>query len=351
MKVLLTGAAGTVGHHLITELLKKDYEVTAIEIKNKKTLKRLKPYFGKINIIWGSITDKNLINSLIENKDVVIHLAGLLPPFAEEHRELTKQVNYFGTENIVKAIEEKNSKCFLMFASSISVYGDRLKNSNITIKDKLQVDENEYYALIKKETEDMIRNSKINYTIYRLSAIMDLPKTDPLMFNMPLETKIEIVSARDTARAFANGIEHLDKLNKNTYNLGGGEECRTTYKDFLKGVFNIYGLKYSKLDQSAFADKGFHCGNYLDGDVLNDIVDFRQDTLETYYNYLKEHVSNAKRNATRIFSDVIISKLNKTSKPKQAVKNNDEKLIARFFNKGKQLIGKKQKKEKKKNVK
>lgn len=332
MNVLLTGAAGTVGHHTLEQLIDQNYNVTVIERKNKKTIKRLKPYLDKITLIWGDITDTVLINELVKGQDAVIHLAGLIPPYADEWPELTRRVNYFGTKNIVDAISKYNEQCFLMFSSSISVYGDRVSNYNIKVNDKLKHSEGDYYAFIKIKTEEMIEESDINYTIFRLTAIMDVPEIDPLMFHMPLDTKLEIATARDTARAFVNGIKHINALNKHIYNLGGGESCRTTYRDFLKECFKIYGLNYSRLDELAFAEKNFHCGYYSDGYILNDIVDFRQDTLDSYYQYLRSHVGTFKRILTSIFSYFILLKLNRSSEPKRALKENSKILIKRFFN-------------------
>ena len=331
MRVLLTGASGTVGHHVIYKLLEKKYTVTILELDNKKNRKVLKPYENLTNIIWGSITDSSLINNIVLEQDIVIHLAGLIPPYADHHEELTRTINYGGTKNIVDAIKENNPKCFLMFASSISVYGDRVCNYNITINDELNISEGDYYALIKKQTEEMIIESNINYTIFRLSAIMDIPKTDPLMFHMPLETKLEITTAKDTASAFVNGISYIKELNHSIYNLGGGEQCRTTYREFLKDCFNIYGLNYKYIDEKLFADKNFHCGYYKDGYILDDIIHFRKDTLSSYYMYLKSNVSFVKKLVTKICSYIIIKSLNSKSETYIAMKSNDQKLLKRFF--------------------
>lgn len=331
MKVLLTGAAGSIGHHVLEQLLNAEHEITILDIKSKKNKKILKPFYNKINLAWGSITDVKKIKDLIKNQDIVIHLAGLIPPFADKHPGLTKQINYFGTKNIVDAIRNLNKNCFLMFASSISVYGDRVKKYLISIKDKCKISNGDYYAKIKKDTEKMIRNSGIDYTIFRLSAIMDVPKIDPLMFHMPLDTKLEIATARDAARAFVKGIGYKEQLNHNVYNLGGGKDCRITYRDFLKECFKIYGLNYKYLDEKAFATQNFHCGYYIDGDILNDLIDFRRDTLTTYYKYLGDHVGGFKKELTKLLSYFILLRLNKSSEPSGALKKNNKGLIARFF--------------------
>lgn len=331
MKVLLTGAAGSIGHHALEQLLCTKHTITVLEIKNKKTVKRLRPYYNKINLAWGSITDVSTINELIINQDIVIHLAGLIPPVADKNPKLTKQVNYFGTKNIVDAIKSLNKHCFLMFASSISVYGDRVDNYSISVNDQCKISEGDYYAQIKKETEEMIQKSGIEYTIFRLSAIMDVPKIDPLMFHMPLDTKLEITTARDTARAFIKGIEYRKILNHKIYNLGGGKDCRTTYRDFIKKCFKIYGLNYKHLDERSFANQNFHCGYYIDGNQLNDLIDFRRDTLTTYYKYLGNNINGFTYKMTKLLSYFIIRKLNKSSEPRKAINENNESLIARFF--------------------
>lgn len=310
MRVLLTGGAGTIGLHVLEQLLHQHHIVTLIEIKNKKNIKRLRPYINRVELLWGSVTDKNLIKDAIEEKDAVIHLASLLPPYADNHKKESKKVNYYGTKNIVEAIALKNPNCFLIFASSISVYGDRLSNYSIKVSDELKINKDDHYAFIKEKTEKMIQGSPIDYTIFRLSATMDIPKLDPLLFHMPLDTKLEITSARDAARAFVKAINYKAELNKKVFNLGGGIRCRTTYRSFLKECFEIYGLNYKYLKEKNFAKGNFHCGYYEDGDILNNILSFRHDTLTTYYKYLKENINPYRYTTTKILSIFIIKYLN-----------------------------------------
>ena len=330
VRVLLTGACGAVGHHALPLLIEQGHEVTVFELKKRKNIDQLNIYKDKATIIYGNIIDRKLVFEVCKDKDAIIHLAGVIPPLADRDPKLTYKVNYEGTKNIVDAIKAQGSG-FLLFSSSISVYGDRVDEYQIRVTDPIKFSQDDYYAQVKKMTEDMIISSKIDYTIFRLTAIMDRPKIDPLMFHMPLNTKIEIASARDTARAFVLGLGKMQELKFKIFNLGGGESCRCSYRDLLQQCFEIYGLQYKYLDEKAFAQKNFHCGYYADGDELNKILNFQTDTLESYYDYLRRHVPDAQRKIAHTFSYFILSNLNARSEPRLAMKSQNTELIKKYF--------------------
>ncbi|MDE5888738.1 MAG: NAD-dependent epimerase/dehydratase family protein, partial [Bacilli bacterium] len=98
-KVLVTGAAGTVGLQVIRFLLSEGkYEITALELKNKHVSKRLRPFRKRINIVYGDVNDSAIVDALIKDHDVVIHLAGVLPPLANIREDLCKEVDFKGTK-------------------------------------------------------------------------------------------------------------------------------------------------------------------------------------------------------------------------------------------------------------
>ncbi len=330
MRVLLTGACGAVGHHAIPMLIEQGHDVTVFELKNKKNINQLNIYKDKVRIIFGNITDRQLVFEICKNQDAVIHLAGVIPPKADRDPKLTYKVNYEGTKNIVDALKAQ-SYGFLLFASSISVYGDRVEDYQIRVTDPIRFSQDDYYAQVKKMTEDMIITSGIEYAIFRLTAIMDKPQIDPLMFHMPLDTKVEIASARDTARAFVLALNKKNELRNQIFNLGGGESCRCLYRELLQGCFEIYGLNYKHLDEKAFAQRNFHCGYYMDGYQLNDILDFRRDTLKTYFDYLRSQVSESRRKLSASLSYVILKNLNARSEPRLALKSQNKELIKKYF--------------------
>lgn len=329
--ILLTGAAGSVGYSTLKELMKlPNILITATDLETKKNRQKLNQWQDKINIIYGSITDSKFVETLIQGQDIIIHLAAIIPPLADKNPELTRQVNYFGTKSIVDAIK-KYHHGFLIYSSSISVYGDRVENPWITVSDTLAPSFGDYYAYVKIETEKMIEQANIPYTIFRLTGIMDHPILDPLMFHMPLDTKLEIATVNDTGYAFAMATTKLEKLNGKIFNLGGGPNCRTTYREFIAHMFQIYGIKLNYLKEFAFAEKNFHCGYYQDGNELNQILNFQRDTLEHYYKKVREETNPITRFFSKLFSRPIVFFLNKKSEPLNAKKEHNKNLMHRFF--------------------
>ncbi len=330
-KILLTGAAGSVGYETLRQLVAAGYSVTALDVKSAHNKRKLRKYASKARIVYGDVRDPGLMESLVIGHDAVIHLAALIPPAADKNPDLTLSINFGGSKNIVAAIQKEAPQCFLIFSSSVSVYGDRTEDYWIKTSDPLRPSEGDFYAETKIRTEKYLASSGINYTIFRFTAIMNRPQTDPLMFHMPLETKLEIASVQDTARALVHALDHPAKLKGHTYDLGGGESCRTTYCQFLIDMFKIYGLQIKYLRKVAFAKQNFHCGYFLDSDKLEEILHFRRDSLADYYRRVDHETSKLKRFFARIFSRPIIYFLTKKSEPLQAQLHHDRKLIARFF--------------------
>ena len=145
-KILVTGAAGTVGLQVIRFLLSEGkYEITALELRSVNVYKRLKPFRKRINIVYGDVNDNAIVDALVKDHDVVIHLAGVLPPLANVNEDLAKEIDYNGTKTIVDSIKRYNPECFMLYASSTSVYGIQEDYKNIDKKTKFNVDEYDYY--------------------------------------------------------------------------------------------------------------------------------------------------------------------------------------------------------------
>lgn len=330
--ILLTGASGTVGFEALLQLIDKNiYNVTVFDKETKQSSLKLLPYKDQVNIVFGDISNAKDLEP-IKDIDYVIHLAAIIPPVADDYPELAKKVNLIGTQNLVNQLEKHSPNAFLMYSSSISVYGDRILKPFIKVSDPLLPSEGDYYATTKIAAEDYIQKSKLDYTIFRLAAIMGNHKISKLMFHQPLDTSLEIATPRDTARAFVNGIEKQNELSKRIFNLGGGEKCRASYEEFLQRSFTIFGLGELNFPKHAFADKNFHCGYYADGDALEKIVHFRQDTINDYFKMEADKVSPFRKFITSVFKTPIKWFLLKKSEPYQAYNEKDSVQMNHYFN-------------------
>ncbi len=333
-KILLTGASGTVGFEVLKQLyaLNHMYDITVFDVKSTTATKKFKPFNEGVNIVYGNITNDDDLSIVCFDKDVVIHLAAIIPPLADDQPALSHQVNALGTEKLIRLLELHSPNAFFLYSSSISVYGDRLHNPMITTNDAINPSEGDEYAKTKILAENMIQNSNLDWSIFRLTAIMGGHKISKLMFHQPLKTSLEIASPEDTARAFVNAIGKQAQLSKKIFNLGGGENCRIIYDDFLSQSFKILGLGELDFPPKTFAEKNFHCGYFQDGDTLNNILNFRNDTLDSYFENQRSMVSPLKKMLISFFKKPIKKYLQRQSEPLAAYVNNDAKMIQHYFN-------------------
>lgn len=316
-KVLVTGAAGTVGLQVIRFLLSEGkYEITALDLKTKSVYRRLKAFRKRINIVFGDVNDDIIVDALVKDHDIVIHLASVLPPLANIREDLCKEIDYNGTKTIVDSIKSYNPDCYFLYASSTSVYGNQKEYENISIKSECAVDEYDYFSKYKLLCEKYIKANIKNYSIFRLSYILGDPGLERLIYNVPLNCNMEVLSSEDAAYAFVCAIDFRRKLNKKTFNVSGGEKFRTSYSDYLINVFNTYGLSLKFIASWLMAEKNYSGGYYTDGDDLENILHFRSKNLDVYYNTLTKYEYKVTRFFPRLFAKPFVWKYSKRNKTK-----------------------------------
>ena len=335
MKVLLTGGSGTVGREILKTLcIHKTYDITAFDLNNRSSKNFYKPYRNKINVKLGDLTERRDIEAVCRNIDFVIHLAAIIPPLADKKPELAYRVNTLGTYNLIRSLEKHSQDAFFLFASSVSVYGDRIENPQIKVNDALHPSKRDGYAKTKIKAEQLVRKSKLDWSIFRLSAILGTNnlKFSGLMFHMPLKTSFEITTPKDTSRAFVKALTKREHLSKKVFNLGGGERCRITYENFLSKSFSILGLGRLNFPKKTFAEKNFHCGFYADGYKLEGLLNYRRDSLDTYFKELKNSVSKLKKATFYLLKSLIKKYLLSLSDPYKAYQRKEKSELKHFFN-------------------
>ena len=127
-RILITGAGGFIGSHLVDSLINTGHNVTALckynssnswgwlnhyKIKPKKNLK----------VTLGDIRDENFIDSLIAKNQVVFHLAALIGiPYSYVAPKSYLETNISGTMNILNSSLRHKIKKILITSTS-EVYG------------------------------------------------------------------------------------------------------------------------------------------------------------------------------------------------------------------------------------
>ena len=159
--ILVTGATGLVGSHLLVQLLQENEEVKAL-FRSEKQIEKVKNVFAfhnqltlfdKINWVKGDITDIPSLEIAFENVTHVYHCAALISFDPSDEDELRK-INIEGTANVVNCCIDFGVKK-LCHVSSIAALGNP-KEHETTITEETEWNPEELhsdYAITKYGAE------------------------------------------------------------------------------------------------------------------------------------------------------------------------------------------------------
>src|SRR3712207_3522655 len=126
MKLLVTGGAGFIGANFLHFTVKNlpEQKITVLDaITYAGNERNLDPVKDSIAFVKGSITDKELVNKLVAENDIVVHFA------AESHNDNSLhdpspflETNIIGTFNIREAVRKHGKR--LHHISTDEVFGD-----------------------------------------------------------------------------------------------------------------------------------------------------------------------------------------------------------------------------------
>lgn len=162
--ILVTGATGLVGSHLLVKLLQENEEVKAL-FRSEKQIEKVKNVFAfydqmalfdKINWVKGDITDIPSLEIAFENITHVYHCAALISFDPSDEEELRK-INIEGTANVVNCCIDFGVKK-LCHVSSIAALGNP----------------KEHETAITEETEWNPEELHSDYSITKYGAEMEV---------------------------------------------------------------------------------------------------------------------------------------------------------------------------------
>ena len=126
MKVFITGGAGFIGSHLCDALVAEGKEVTILDNLSTGSKKNIAHLQEKIRVFQGDIRDQKLVESLVAESDLVLHMAAALgvDNILENPIE-SISTNFYGSEMVLNAATKYNSR--IIIASTSEIYGKNPK--------------------------------------------------------------------------------------------------------------------------------------------------------------------------------------------------------------------------------
>ena len=122
MRILVTGGAGFQGSHLAEKWSGDEHHVTVLNTYSVEAEENISGFADDVSIVWGTVTDPEIVEKTVRGQDVVVHLAARIN-VDESIDEPGKfvEVNVRGTANVLEAVRRSGARMIL--ASSCEVYG------------------------------------------------------------------------------------------------------------------------------------------------------------------------------------------------------------------------------------
>lgn len=224
-KILLLGSSGFIGRPLLQKLLEEKFQVKYLIHDTEIDLKG--------DFFRGDILNHTLLDDIIMDDDIVINLIGQV----DEPPELIND-NVLGSINILNSCIKKK-RIHIIFASSISVYGENLENAS---KENDLPKPQTTYGLIKLITEKIYEHYSrifgLDITILRFSTLYGPYKKSGFIIKLINSLKTNKINV-----VFNNGQQIRDLLFVNDAVLGIIQAIKKPQKGFT--VFNISsGIQY-----------------------------------------------------------------------------------------------------------
>jgi len=265
MKILVTGGAGFIGSNYVLYILKKYKEHDIINLDkltyagNKNNLISIEND-KRYTFVEGDICDKELVDSLVEKVDLIVHFA------AESHVDRSilgprtfLDTNIIGTYNLLESALQNGKKRF-HHISTDEVYGSLTAEDTKKFSEETPYDPHSPYSASKAAADHIVRtyfhtyglpitisNCSNNYGPYQFPE-----KLIPLFISNLIERKhIPVYGSGENIRDWIYVEDHVRGIDEiirsgvvgETYCLGGNEERRNI--DIARMI-----LKEFKLDES-----------------------------------------------------------------------------------------------------
>jgi len=258
-RVLVTGADGFIGSHLVEQLVAAGARVRALSLYNSfnswgwlEEIHCLK----QIEVVTGDIRDAHLCEEITRGIDVVFHLAALIPiPYSYRAPESFVDTNVKGTLHMCQAAQHNQVKRFLQTSTS-EVYGTA---RYVPIDEQHPLQPQSPYSATKIGADSIALSFHNSFAFpvvvarpfntygQRQSARAVIPSIITQIANKKTEialgdltTTRDFTYVEDTCRGFL-AIAEMDEGGGEVFHIGSNHEI--SIGDLVKVISEIMGAK------------------------------------------------------------------------------------------------------------
>jgi len=244
-KVLVTGAGGFIGSHLVEQLVDRGAAVRAFVRNNSRADPGLlsllsTDILANVEIVAGDLRDVQAVRQAVHDQQVVYHLGALISiPYSYHHPMEVAETNFIGTLNILTACQEAGVER-LVHTSTSEVYGTARQ---VPINEQHPLQGQSPYSASKIGADKLAESF---YCTYRLPVVTIRPFNTfgprqsaraviPAIIVQALTQTTVQLGSLDTTRDFTFVQDTVDGFIKavqapgvegEQFNLGTGEEIR-----------------------------------------------------------------------------------------------------------------------------
>ncbi len=254
MKILVTGANGFIGSHLVESLTETNHEVSALceyNFASSYGWLEASPVLEKVQVHLGDIRDSNFIRGICTDVELIINLAALISiPYSYEAPRSNVEVNVMGTINILDASRINNAK--VIHVSTSEVYGTP---KYVPIREDHEINPQSPYAASKASADFIVQSYNRSFNVRTLTlrpfntfgprqsarAVIPTILSQALRGSTiklgNLEAQRDFTYVSDTVNAFLLALDRNDLFDGNTIHLGYGESI--AIRDLVEKISRI----------------------------------------------------------------------------------------------------------------